>query len=175
LIFQRAFEIPHRTYVKALYATVAKELGYGFHDIYTSIVNSEKITFLNQDEEGVTIRGKRTPSDGFIDFNRSVNEVEKLIRAVSEPYPGAYCYYKDEKITFWEVEFDNEDKYSGTLGQILQKTKVGILVQFSDGNLWLNRATNENDAPIAMKFFRIGDKLGYNVQDEIYTIKKQLK
>ena len=175
LIFQREFKIPPRTYVKELYTKVAKELGYGFHDIYKYIVNKETISFLTQDEKGVTVRGKRTPSDGFIDFNSTIHSMETLVRAVSEPYPGAYCYYKDEKITFWEVDFDNEDKFSGTIGQILSKSKIGILVQFSDGNLWLNRPTDEHKEPVPMKFFRIGDKLGYNIQDEIYTIRKLLK
>ncbi len=172
LIFQREFKIAPGTYVKDLYATVAKELGYGFHDIYKSIVNNKTITFLTQDEEGATIRGKRTPSDGFINFNQTVNEVEKLVRAVSEPYPGAYCYYKDKKITFWEAETDTENKYSGTLGQVLRKNKKGILVQFSDGSLWLNQPSIDNRKPADMKLFRVGDKLGYNIQDEIYNLKK---
>lgn len=171
LIFQRNFEIPPRTYVKDLYARVAKELGLGFHEIYKSIANGATLPFSEQDKENVTVRGKRTPSDGLVEFHQNVKDIEKLIRAVSEPYPGAYCYYKDRKITFWEVEFDNERKYSGTLGQILKKGTNGILVQFSDGTLWLNRPGDEKGEPLDMKFFRTGDKLGYNVQDEIFKLK----
>lgn len=171
LIFQREFDIAPKTYVKDLYDRVAMELGLGFHDIYTSIANNEAITFEAQDETNVTIRGKRTPSDGLIEFSQKVADVEKLIRAVSEPYPGAYCYYKDQKITFWEVEFDQEQKYSGTLGQIHTKNKNGILVQFSDGNLWLNRPSDQNGEALDLKFFRIGDKLGYNLQDAIFKLK----
>jgi len=154
LIFQREFEIPPRTYVKDLYSEVAKQLGLGFHEIYKSIVNNGTITFSTQNEKGVTIRGKRTPSDGLLQFDKRIEDIEKLIRAVAEPYPGAYCYYKDRKITFWEVEFEEEDKYFGTLGQILQKNKSGILVQFSNGKLWLNRPGDENGNPVEMKFFQ---------------------
>ena len=171
LIFQREFDIPPRTYVKDLYDRVARELGLGFHEIYKSITKNETISFSPQKEENVTIRGKRTPSDGLLEFDRSIEEIEKLIRAVSEPYPGAYCYYKDRKITFWEVEFDNENKYSGTLGQILQKDEKGILVQFSNGSLWLNRPGDGDGEAVEMKLFRTGDKLGYNVQDEIFKLK----
>lgn len=170
LIFQREFDIPTGTYVKELYSEVAKQLGLGFHKIYTSIVNAETINFSIQDESGVTVRGKRTPSDGILEFNQKIEDIEKLIRAVSEPYPGAYCYHKNEKITFWEVALDSENNYFGTLGQILKKNKKGILVQFVDGILWLNRPCDVNGTPIDLKFFRVGDKLGYNVQDEIFNL-----
>ena len=175
LIFQREFDIPPRSYVKDLYAKVGKELGNGFYEIYKLISNGEKIIFKAQEEDGVTVRGKRTPADGFIDFNKTLNEIDRLIRAVGEPYPGAYCYYKDHKIIFWEVDLDEEGKFFGSPGQILKKTKNGILVGFSDGNLWLKAPTYEDGQPVEIKFFRVGDKLGYNVQDEIFKLKKLLK
>jgi len=175
LIFQREFDIPPRTYVKDLYATVGKELGSGFYEIYKLIYGGEKITFLAQDEEGVTVRGKRSPEDGLIEFNKTTQEIDRLIRAVGVPYPGAYCYYKDNKIIFWEVDTDKESNHFGTLGQILRKTERGLLVRFSDGNLWLKSPTYENGQNVEMKFFRVGDKLGYNVQDEIFQLKKLLK
>ena len=174
LIFQRNFDIAPRTYVKTLYSEVAKQLGLGFHAIYNDIANNKEIQFSTQDEKGVTVRGKRTPADGLVEFNAKIEEVDRLVRAVSEPYPGAYCYYKDQKIIFREVAFDEENKYSGTLGQILRKRKNGILVQFSDGILWLNRPCDEHGKPLDMQFFRVGDKLGYNLQDEIFKLKHKL-
>lgn len=173
LIFQRDFDIPPRTYVKELYTMVGVELSRGFHEIHNRITSKTPIQFLKQEEEGVTIRGKRSPSDGLIEFQRDKEIAEILIRAVGEPYPGAYTYYKDQKIIFWEVEFDQEGIYFGTLGQIHKKSKNGILVQFENGNLWLNNPTNEDKEPFEMKFFRIGDKLGYSLQDEIYNLIKQ--
>jgi len=173
LIFQREFDIPPRTYVKDLYAIVGRELSHGFYEIYTSIDSNVHITFLKQKEENVTIRGKRTPSDGLIEFHQKRESIERLVRAVGEPYPGAYTYYKDEKITFWEVELDTEGIYFGTLGQIHKKGENGILVQFSDGNLWLNSPTGENGDAVPLKFFRVGDKLGYSFQDEIYKLKRE--
>jgi len=175
LIFQREFDIPKNTYVKDLYATVAKELGLGFFEIYTLIANHETIHLSDQGTKGVTVRGKRTPEDGLIEFDQDIYTVEKLIRAVSEPYPGAYCYYKDQKIIFWEVDFDLDKIYSGTKRQILKKGENKILVQFSDGNLWLKRPTHEDGSAIDLKFFRIGDKLGYSLQDDIYKLKTQDK
>jgi len=173
LIFQREFTIPPRTYVKDLYSMVGRELSHGFHEIYNMICTDVQIKFSKQKEENVTVRGKRTPSDGLIEFHQKLETIERLIRAVGEPYPGAYSYYKDQKVTFWEVDFDSEGIYFGTLGQIHKKGENGILVQFSDGNLWLKKATGEDGLPLPLKFFRVGDKLGYSVQDEIYNLKKK--
>lgn len=173
LIFQLDFDIPERTYVKDLYAMIGRELSNGFFTIYNSIISNTPISFSKQNEEGITIRGKRSPSDGLIEFTNNTKPVERLIRAVGEPYPGAYTYYKDKKITFWEVELDFENIYFGTLGQIHKKDKKGILVQFADGNLWLHSPTDEDGNPIALKFFRIGDKLGYSIQDEIFNLKNR--
>ena len=175
LIFQREFDIPSGSYVKELYDTVAQELGFGFNEIYESIIQNKALNLTTQSEQSVTVRGKRTPSDGFIDFNKSIAETERLIRAVSEPYPGSYCYYKDEKIVFWRVAFDTEKTHSGTIGQILMKSKKGILVQFSDGNLWLNRPTDSKRHDLDLKFFKLGDKLGLNIEDELYNLKQKLK
>ena len=173
LIFQREFEIPKGTYVKDLYDMVAKELGLGFYEIYKLIENGETIHLSDQGNTGVTVRGKRTPEDGLIEFDQDISSVEKLIRAVSEPYPGAYFYYKDQKIIIWEVEFDLEKIYSGTKRQILKKGENKILVQFANGTLWLKRPTQVDGRAVDLKFFKIGDKLGYNVQDEIFKLKTQ--
>ena len=174
LIFQREFDIPPGSYVKDVYDTISRELGYGFHEIYKAIIKNQTLNLTKQSEENVTVRGKRTPSDGFIHFNKSNFENESLIRSDSEPYPGAYCYYKNEKITFWRVEFDIEKTHSGTIGQILKKRKEGILVQFLDGNLWLNKPTDSKGNNLDSKFFKLGDKLGFNIEDELYNLKQKL-
>lgn len=171
LIFQREFEIPKACYVKDLYSIVAKELGLGFFEIYKLVSNQASIPLFDQNEAEATVRGKRTPQDGLIEFNQSRFEIEKLIRAVSEPYPGAYCYYKDQKVVFWKAQLDDVTKFKGTTRQILKRSKSGILVQFSDGPLWLNNPTFDDGNPINLKFFKIGDKLGYSIQDEIFKLK----
>lgn len=174
IIFQRTFDIPKGAYVGELYDRVAKELAQGFLVIYKAIDKGDPLTFTPQDSDGITVRGKRVPADGLIEFDSTAAEIERLIRALSKPYPGAYCYYKDQKVIFWAVEEDRTNVYSGTRGQILKRNSKGILVQFEDNTLWLNNPTLGNDEPLDLKFFKLGDKLGYNVQDEIYKIKQGL-
>ena len=94
IISQRTFQIPESAYVQELYDLVSQELSKGFYEIYNQIKKGEEIKSFPQNEEGATFRGKRSPEDGLISFSSPVDGMERLIRAVSHPYPGAYCYYK---------------------------------------------------------------------------------
>lgn len=174
LILQKMIPLPNRPYAMDLYNLIAKNLGTGFLELYNKIINNEAFTFNVQSSRGVTLRGKRSVNDGLINFNSNVEDIDKLIRAVSEPFPGAYCYYKDNKIIFWEVELNKNQSYFGTLGQILKKSNSGILVQAANGTLWLKKPTNNYKESIKIDFFKVGDKLGYNVQDQIYLLRKKL-
>jgi UDP-4-amino-4-deoxy-L-arabinose formyltransferase/UDP-glucuronic acid dehydrogenase (UDP-4-keto-hexauronic acid decarboxylating) len=49
--------------------------------------------------------GGRRPEDGRIDWKKSADEIYNLIRAVTEPYPGAFALFdNDEKIIIWWAE-----------------------------------------------------------------------
>ncbi len=46
----------------------------------------------------------RKPEDGEIDFNGSVHDAEKLIRATTKPYPGAFYQKGSYKKIIWSAE-----------------------------------------------------------------------
>ncbi len=55
-----------------------------------------------QDLKAGSYYGGRRPGDGRIDWNKSADEIYNLIRAVTEPYPGAFALLdNDEKIIIW--------------------------------------------------------------------------
>lgn len=91
---------------------------------------------IKQNEEEATYLLKRTPEDGLIDWNESVERIQRLIRAVSKPYPGAYSRYDGEqKVIFWKADFIENKKYIGTPGQIAAKTSEYIDIVCNDGLL----------------------------------------
>ncbi|AOT09701.1 methionyl-tRNA formyltransferase [Pseudoalteromonas luteoviolacea] len=47
---------------------------------------------------------KRTPEDGKIDWNQPAEDICRLVRAVTEPYPGAYTLFGESKIMIWEAQ-----------------------------------------------------------------------
>lgn len=57
-----------------------------------------------QDESKATVFGRRTPADGKLVWKRSAEELFNLVRAVTQPYPGAFCAVGEHKLIVWSAE-----------------------------------------------------------------------
>ncbi|MFS1537953.1 MAG: bifunctional UDP-4-amino-4-deoxy-L-arabinose formyltransferase/UDP-glucuronic acid oxidase ArnA [Candidatus Phlomobacter fragariae] len=70
-----------------------------------------------QDESQATYFGRRRAEDGLIDWSKSANEVNNLVRAVTEPYPGAFTYLAESKMIVWRARVleKSHDKLPGTI------------------------------------------------------------
>ncbi|HGJ5855537.1 bifunctional UDP-4-amino-4-deoxy-L-arabinose formyltransferase/UDP-glucuronic acid oxidase ArnA [Arsenophonus nasoniae] len=70
-----------------------------------------------QDESQATYFGRRRAEDGLIDWSKSATEVNNLIRAVTEPYPGAFTYLAESKMIVWRARVleKSHDKLPGTI------------------------------------------------------------
>ncbi len=75
------------------------------------------ITLTAQDESQASYFGRRTAADGEIHWHKSVTEINNLIRAVTEPYPGAFSYLGQRKLTIWRARplATQHDKQPGTV------------------------------------------------------------
>ena len=172
ILVQKYFDVPNNIYAFELYNIVAYNLCNAFCELYDNII-SNNVELKVQDLKKSTYRGKRTVGDGYIDFNNNAYEIDKLIRAVAEPYPGAYTYYNNQKITIFRASIDKVPSYTGTIGQILIKKNNSILVQTGDKPIWLNRFFIEGKE-VSFKYFKLGEKFGYNIEDELYTLRQEL-
>lgn len=91
---------------------------------------------VKQNEEEATYLLKRTPEDGRIIWRDSIEDIHRLIRAVSKPYPGAFGYYdKEHKIIIWRANKLENKRYIGILGQIAEIHDGYIDVVCRDGLL----------------------------------------
>lgn len=78
-----------------------------------------RITGIEQDERLATVYPKRTPEDGRIKWGDSARMIERLIRAVTRPYPGAFCGDGEERITVWCGQlFDSCLNRRGMIGTV---------------------------------------------------------
>lgn len=97
---------------------------------------------------------KRTAKDGKIDFSRRTSDIYNLIRAVTVPFPGAYCFLEEDTIIFWDaVPFDkiiDFSKYS--LGEIIDIFDNNIIIRTLDGSILIQ----EYECDIKLK---VGDVL----------------
>jgi methionyl-tRNA formyltransferase len=61
---------------------------------------------------------QRVPDDGKIDWHRPAADVDRLVRAVGRPYPGAFTEFEGERIFIWQAEPREHPVVFGAPGQI---------------------------------------------------------
>lgn len=63
-----------------------------------------KVSETQQDESKATVFGRRTPADGKLVWAKPAEELFNLVRAVTQPYPGAFCAVGEHKLIVWSAE-----------------------------------------------------------------------
>ena len=115
---------------KCLHA-LARLLQRSLPNIMSGIFEAKK-----QNEEEATYLLKRVMEDGFIDWSQPVEKIQRLVRAVSKPYPGAFSLYDGvHKIIIWRADYMANNKYIGIPGQIAWITDDYFDVVCVDGLL----------------------------------------
>ena len=76
------------------------------------LLESNNMAFRAQDESKATVWPGRKPEDGHLDLCGSVIEAERLVRAVTHPYPGAFFYKDGIKVIVWKAAITN-DSFEG--------------------------------------------------------------
>jgi len=75
---------------------------------WDDIVN-DRITLTKQDESKATVWPGRKPEDGEIFHSMTMEEADKLVRAVTYPYPGAFYKDGDKIIRIWSAKTDAKE------------------------------------------------------------------
>ncbi|MFJ7882822.1 bifunctional UDP-4-amino-4-deoxy-L-arabinose formyltransferase/UDP-glucuronic acid oxidase ArnA [Pseudomonas sp. NPDC096917] len=68
------------------------------------VLGQGKFKETPQDESKATYFGRRTPADGLLQWARPAEELFNLVRAVTQPYPGAFCSVGEHKLIVWGAE-----------------------------------------------------------------------
>ncbi|BBP76908.1 bifunctional UDP-4-amino-4-deoxy-L-arabinose formyltransferase/UDP-glucuronic acid oxidase ArnA [Pseudomonas gingeri NCPPB 3146 = LMG 5327] len=63
-----------------------------------------KLSETAQDESKATYFGRRTPADGKLVWSKPAEELFNLVRAVTKPYPGAFCAVGEHKLIVWGAD-----------------------------------------------------------------------
>lgn len=75
-------------------------------------IHSQSLITVPQDSSKASFFGKRSPEDGRINWSWQRERIYNWVRAQSFPYPGAFTFYKDEKLIIDKLDlvdyaFDN--------------------------------------------------------------------
>jgi methionyl-tRNA formyltransferase len=129
---------------------------------------------IPQDNILATYNEIRKPEDGVIDWFCSAEEIFDLIRAASTPHPGAYTFVDHVKLRIWRARLETSISIHGIPGRILRiDNNEKLLIQTGAGLIWLDNYDWEITSD-PMPKLRIGTRLGYIDQNEIYCLYKRL-
>ncbi len=77
----------------------------------------------------------RLPEDGIIDWSESSDAVLRLVRATSRPYPGAFSYLQDRRVTVWRARsVDADGAFLAVPGQVLAIDNTAGTVRVACGH-----------------------------------------
>lgn len=100
---------------------------------------------IKQDISKGTYFGRRRPDDGRIDWRWPSRRIFNLVRAVTHPYPGAFCFVGGKKLLVWNAKIADETGNRGEAGQIVHENPDGsIEVAAGEGSIIVSRVQFEN-------------------------------
>lgn len=78
----------------------------------------------------------RLPEDGEINWSDSTSNIDRFIRALVSPFPGAYTYFQQKKLIIWQAQpVDNPPTYVGRIpGRVINTSKTANYVDVLTGD-----------------------------------------
>jgi methionyl-tRNA formyltransferase len=133
IFLQRTFSVSSDETARSLYAKHMEALRAMMPSAVT-LIQSNMPPRLKQDDQLATYCARRRPEDGLIDWRAPAEQLERFIRAVGAPYPGAYssCAGETLHIDIASI-FANSHRFVGLTGQVQAHTDGGFLVRCGDG------------------------------------------
>jgi len=109
-------------------------------DAHVSLITTSWLSLVDgsavlcpQDEAFASVWPGRTPEDGVIHAAMTVAEIDRLVRAVTHPYPGAY----------WDSPFGRFVIWAGSMQFVDEATPIAA----ADGTYWATQVTRK-DIPL---------------------------
>lgn len=166
IIGQVATPIYFEDTIATLYARV-EEAGLQLLEEHLPKIARGDAEYIAQDESKRRIMPQRSPEDGQIDWSWSANRIYNFTRAQTKPYPGAFTYWNQEKITIWMTTLsDTWEEQSRPIGAIVENQSTvseAFGVRCGDGQLlWVCEVGLTDGSEMSGKEFllRRGGKAG---------------
>jgi len=154
IVSQRAVAIDAQDTALSLHAKVREAAQQLLKDVLPTMLNGS-FTLTAQDESKATYFGRRSAADGEIYWHKSATEINNLIRAVTEPYPGAFSFLGERKMTIWRASVLDtaHDKQPGTV-----LSNDPLVVACGEGALQI--LAGQNDSGLYVQGTRLAQEMG---------------
>lgn len=154
ILGQERYVIEDTDYAKDVESKLCEALKRLSRTVLLGLKEGTLIAQKQNDDEATYLLIRR-PEDGLINWKEPVEKIHRLIRAISNPYPGAFGMYDGiHKIIIWRAEIKENKNIIGIPGQICKIEKNNFEVLGIDGIVKVTHWKNIDDVKLL-----IGHKL----------------
>jgi methionyl-tRNA formyltransferase len=156
------------------------EVSVRLFDQFLDAARDGTLAARNQDEARATYTCARVPADGEIDWQQSSDSIDRLIRALGSPAPGAFTYLRGSRLYVTKAcRVGSPRNYEGRVaGRIVDRDPVAgtVDVLCGEGVLQIERVRtacgSEESAAAVVRSIR--DTLGLDYAQEIVSLRTRL-
>jgi methionyl-tRNA formyltransferase len=161
IILQKKIPIFFEDTAKTVHDKIYDEACKLLLNVLDDIASGKTLQSKKQDDANATYFKPRIPEDGCIDWNRNGLEIYNLIRALVEPWPGAYSCIKGNKIILRSAKFENGLPHNNSFGEIIDVSNSTLTINIKDGKLIVDdyQLIDKNGNKVNMDI-KAGNKLG---------------
>jgi len=181
VLLKKNIPISRNTYIGEVYELICKNIPAMFIEVLDGLSDGTVKQRLQIKDPSLALRCyPRLPRDSEINWNQSAIQIDRLVKASSEPFAGAYTFLGSEKLIIWRSHIENSrNPILGIPGQIAEiRTRTNeVAVITKDGIIVLeeveNKSKGRKKAGDIIKSIRI--RLGMDICNEILLLKKDIR
>lgn len=129
---QEAFDLPPGTDLKQLLDLQLAALGRMIPPLVAKLADGARPA-KEQDHSKATYLAIRRPADGEIDWNERAESIERLVRAVTRPFPGAFSRLGEREVAVWSARVVHYPDWHAMAGQVFTYEDGVPVVRCGDG------------------------------------------
>lgn len=126
IVLQRAVPVGPKDTAADLFHRTVDLIGPIVVDALERIARGDR-DFTKQDPAKASFFHKRSVEDSRVDWHWPADELERLVRAQSDPYPNAFAYHGATRLRVLEADVST-GRYGGTPGRIFIREGDGVVV-----------------------------------------------
>jgi methionyl-tRNA formyltransferase len=143
IVGQRAVEIDQIDTARTLFNKLVP-LGAGLIGEFHPLIVEGRAPRRKQDLSKGAYFGRRRPEDGLIDWRWPARRIYNMVRAVTHPYPGAFCIAAGRKLFVWQTRVARESGSAAPAGAVIGGAPGGGLeIAAGEGSVIITRAQFE--------------------------------
>lgn len=169
ILIQEPFQVNDDDYASNVIDKIILAIEKGLDKTLPDLKNGV-IKFQKQDHKKATYLGRRRPEDGYIDWEKSANEIHTLIRATSKPLPGAFTYFDERKVVINKAEIVEKSNHIGVTGRISKIDESGIEVHTGEGQILIQELQG-----ISKNELSVGRSFGINLHNKVEKLEQEVK